>query len=290
MNKELVHEIVGGIDPALVEEADEAVRAHKKHPPRLGRAGMIAACLCLVLAGTGAAAIANGWVRLSNVSFVQYPQANGSLLSIADVQVAFDGKVYVPWESFSQECRDFLGSFYGMPQYKGFDTWDELEEFLGLNIMDNPVLDKAKPVVHDNTSSLGGRTETGSCFVGFTGYFEAPRVMLSALYQLGTDTDGGLSLYIRGDIFTQPLDLEEPITSFQTYAGESVETETYVTPSGMQAVISVVHHLDAFGTDTAFCTAFFQMNDVLFFLTAHRQDGSPEQTAATVKEILDAFS
>lgn len=290
MNKELVHEIVGGIDPAFVEEADEAVREHKKRPPRLGRAGMIAACLCLALAGTGAAAIVNGWVRLSGVSFVQYPQADGSLLSITDVQVAFDGKAYVPWESFSQECRDFLGSFHGMPQYKGFDTWDELEEFLGLNIMDNPVLDQAEPVVHDNNSSLGGRTETGSCFVGFTGYIEAPRVMLSALYQLGTDTDGGLSLYIRGDIFTQPLDLEEPLTSFQTYAGESVETETYVTPSGMQAVISVVHHLDAFGSNTAFCTAFFQMNDVLFFLTADRQDGSPEQTAATVKEILDAFS
>lgn len=57
MKKEQVLELMSALDLELVEEAALQAPAGRRIP-RLARAGLIAACLCLVLVGTGAAAVA----------------------------------------------------------------------------------------------------------------------------------------------------------------------------------------------------------------------------------------
>lgn len=276
-------EVMDHIDPALVEEV-ELSESRKQRRPRF-RAAVIAACVCLALVGTGAAAVANGWIKLSDITTRQINRRDGTTLSIATVKIVFDGKTYVPWERFSQQCQDFPSSFTGMPQYKGFASWDELEAFLGLNIMDNPVLDQAKPILHENRSSLGGRTETGSCFAGFYGKLDEPyHVDLSAAYLFETHDSIPLyvSLYTR--IETEPRGEQTTGRIFEK-TGEgmiALMTETYVTPSGLETILITSNIGDI--------EAYFQINGVVFNILSHCDNEHLEDGTRTVKEILDAFT
>ena len=64
MKKEQVLELMSALDPGLVEEAALQAPAGRRMP-RLARAGLIAACLCLALVGTGVAAVVNEIGRAS---------------------------------------------------------------------------------------------------------------------------------------------------------------------------------------------------------------------------------
>lgn len=280
-------EVMNHIDPALVEEV-ELSEPPKRQRPRF-RAAVLAACLCLALVGTGAAAVANGWIKLSELTSRQINRRDGTMLSIATVKVITDGgKSYVPWESFSPQCRDYPGSFLGLPQYKGFDTWEELEAFLGLNIMDNPVLDQAKPAIHENKSSLGGRTETGSCFAGFQGTIEEPeRIVLSAVYQF--EILDGIPLYLSLSTTIQitPYESEDQIagsTIYQSNGKEMIEltTEEHVTPSGQETVI-ITSNMGSIET-------YIQINGTIFRICSHCDSEHMEEGLRTVREVLDAFA
>lgn len=278
-------EVMGHIDPALVEEVE--LLKPRRLTPRL-RAAVLAACVCLALVGTGMAAVANGWIRLSELTSRQIDRRDGTMLSIATVEVITDGgKAYVPWECFSQQCRDFLSPFLGLPQYKGFDSWDELEEFLGLNIMDNPVLDQAAPAVHENKSSLGGRTETGSCFAGFQGKIEEPdRVELSAVYQFETHDGIPLYLALSAAIQITPRESEDQVAGrsiYQSNGEEKIEltTEDHVTPSGQETVIITSNMGDI--------ESYIQVNGTIFRLAMHCGSEHMEEGLRTVREVLDAF-
>lgn len=286
MKKEQVLELMSALDPGLVEEAALQAPAGRRIP-RLARAGLIAACLCLVLVGTGAAAMANGWIRVFDISSRQINRRDGSTVSIAQVELFYDGKAYVPWERFSQQCPDFLSGFYGMPQYKGFDSWNELEEFLGLNIIDNPILDQAEPAVHDNNFSLGGRTETGSCFVGFFGNLQEPDfVYLNAVYKLKTHDNRHFYLSLSSSLETAPRELDERRSGrvFWKQGEEQIAltTEDYTTPSGLQTVFVT--------TSSGNIGAFFQVNSAYFELSAYCDDEHMDEGIRIVKEVLDAFS
>lgn len=275
-------EVMDHIDPALVEEV-ELSGPRKQRRPRF-RAAVIAACVCLALVGTGAAAVANGWIKLSDITTRQINRRDGTTLSIATAKIVSDGKTYVPWERFSQQCQDFPSSFTGMPQYKGFASWDELEAFLGLNIMDNPVLDQAKPSLHENRSSLGGRMETGSCFAGFYGKLDEPYyVDLSAVYQFETHDSIPLYVGLYTRIATGPREEQTTARIFEKTGGDMIAltTETYVTPSGLEAIFITSNLGDI--------EAYFQINGVVFNIHSYCDNEHMEEGTRTVKEILDAF-
>ena len=60
-----------------------------------------------------------------------------------EVKVDADqGLAYLPFDQFSQAARAFPHSSTYLPHYKSFATWDAAEEFLGIEIADNPVLDQ----------------------------------------------------------------------------------------------------------------------------------------------------
>ena len=118
------------------------LEAPKRRPLGLARAALIAACLCFALVGTAMAGIVGGWIRVSNVDFYPNTNVNGTKSSYSTVEIRSDGTAYIPFERFSQEAQEFAHSFTYLPQYKSFDSWDEVEQFLGVSIADNPVLDQ----------------------------------------------------------------------------------------------------------------------------------------------------
>lgn len=298
MNPEPVLTFMSSLDPALVEEADLALPA-KRRLPRAARAGLIAACLCLALIGTAAAGVVTGWIKTTGVTTSHVRRGDGEIISIAEVGIVVDGRAYIPWESFSQEARDFSSSALGLPKYKGFDSWDELEEFLGLNIFDNPVLDQAEPVTQENTSSLGGRRLEGNCFAGFHGLTEAPEtVQMEAAYRLKDDGGEIYEVFLDGFVYTHPRDRDEQPMGYGIRGVWTEEkdltpvTETYTAPSGRQAVITM------FDDGTPLCIVTFQLNNVNYRLhicslsANFLRPNSPgaDELISIAKQILDAYS
>ena len=304
MNKERAMELMGGIDPALAAEADLPMPA-KRRIPKITRTVLIAACLCLALIGTAAAGVAMGWIKATDPSVTQLPHRDGGTVSITEFEVAKDGSVYIPLENFSQEALDYANSFLSLPQYKNFDSWAEAEEFLGIHLADNPVLDKAKVLTQpadpdtlnpDNLPTgawYRGNPEERKCSVRFEGRTDSPdRIELYSLYLLEAAEDRHMYVGVSADIYTAPSSRGERGSRYQ-YVDMDVTVEDYVTPSGLQTVIIAV--CDPQYSHT-FYYAEFSLNGAYYRVSAScfEEDGNIEQMmpilTPVLKEVLDAFS
>lgn len=131
MKKEQVLELMNTIPPDLIEEADLTPPA-KRRLPKLARAVLIAACLCLALVGTAFAAdpeaVADFIGRLT-VRIVSTDE---------DTSYTVDGgpMTKYPLSAFSPAL---LAASDGRenpaaPVSLSFDTWDEVKAFLGEGI------------------------------------------------------------------------------------------------------------------------------------------------------------
>ncbi len=290
MKKEQVLELMSALDPGLVEEAALQAPAGRRMP-RLARAGLIAACLCLALVGTGVAAVVNGWIQVSDIKFYPTTHVNGKKSSYAEVKVDADqGLAYIPFDQFSQEARDFPHSSTYLPQYKSFDTWDAAEEFLGIEIADNPVLDQMEPIPRPlEDSQYGIKMDPANCFVMFYGQMDTPTIRMDMTYRPTRDDLRDFQLVVFASIIT-----DEPSPEGQTGAGTAVfqnhempETETYTTPSGLQAVIVTAKTDPAPGSMISSQT-IFRLNGAKFALLASHND--KDELLCIIKEVLDAYS
>lgn len=257
-------------------------------PLRLARVGLIAACLCFALVGTAMAGIVGGWIRVSNVNFYPNTNVNGTETSYSKVEIRSDGTFYIPFERFSQEAQEFAHSFTYLPQYKSFDSWDEVEQFLGISIADNPVLDQME-ILPDQVQNLqyGVKMDGANFIVEFDGQMDAPTIRTSAIYRLEADDNVSFRLIVSGTITTQSLDSEERISGYTFNNTEQPVTETYVTPSGLQAVISTARLLD--DGHTLICNTSFQLNGAYFTLFTVEAE-NPDQVVPAIKTVLDAYS
>ena len=308
MKTERALELMTGIDPALIEEADLPMPA-KRRIPKLLRAGLIAACLCLALVGTAAAATAMGWIRATDPSVTQLPHRDRGTVTITQYEMAMDGSVYIPLENFSQEALDYANSFLSLPQYKNFDSWAEAEEFLGVHLADNPVLDRAELVTQPpqsdfvNTDQLPGvaaparvNKEAAKCEIRFEGRTDSPsRISLYSVYRLETQEGAPVSLGVSADIHTAPSSRGEWGQQY-LYVDKEVSVENYVTPSGLQAVIIATHETtndpEYPGHDYTFYEVQFSLHGAYYRLTVFcfPDEGEPQAALSLIKEVLDAYS
>lgn len=264
------------------------LEAPRRRPLRLARAGLIAACLCLALAGTAMAGVVTGWIRVSNVDFYPNTNVNGVESSYSEVKIRSDGTAYIPFASFSEEAQEFAHSFTYLPQYKTFDSWDEVEEFLGVSIADNPVLDQMEVFpTQVQDPQYGTKTDEANFIVQFDGLMDAPAIRTSASYRFDLEDDVSFRLDLSGTIITQDSDMEERISGHTFHNTEQPVTETYVTPSGLQAVISTARLLD--DGHSIICQASFQLNGAYFTLITFESE-NPDQVVPAIKTVLDAYS
>lgn len=264
------------------------LEAPKRRPLRLARAGLIAACLCFALVGTAMAGIVGGWIRVSNVDFYPNTNVNGTESSYSTVEIRSDGTVYIPFERFSQEAQEFAHSFTYLPQYKSFDSWDEVEQFLGVSIAHNPVLDQMEIFPNQvEDRQYGTKTDEANFIVQFGGRMDAPTIRTSAIYRLEAEDNVSFRLSVSGTITTESLGTEERISGHTFNDTQQPVTETYVTPSGLQAVISTARLLD--DGHSLVCNTSFQLNGAYFTLFAFESE-NPDQVVPAIKKVLDAYS
>ena len=283
MNKERIMEAMNHIDPALIEAADRSASTAKHTRRGWSRIAVIAACLCLLLAGTAVAAELAG-VRI--IEFYSGPASDNEGYDAAEKAgyMIEGGVAYFQLDSFSEEIRSLALEYPHSQVAKSFASWDDAEAFIGMNLQDNPLLDSADPGMPMEVSSLsmlGARTN----IMLQTACDEA----LSAVYLHGNYDLSGVKVGLVAEIFTEQetqyfAEGYTPQTGRFYPEGTAVsQSETYTAPDGLEARTLLVER--SYG-DVEWI-ALFEINGVRFTLSARCADAALAQE--TLFEVLDGF-
>lgn len=274
----------------------------KRRPVRPLRAGLIAACLCLALVGTGFAVNAiSGFAEVRTVYVERENSENMDVKTVSGYTIDTSGRVYFPRSALSDEAQN-----RDSPRV-GFDSWEDAEEYIGLDIADNPVLERA---VHGGSSFNG--IDYYSCFANFLGFgkeltiveFYAIHYFAPGGVELHTLPDGIPGIYADPDepliavvaeanVYMEDYDKawERPTTRYFANGGEVLQ-ENYVTPSGLETVIFTIPCVSGSRAGRTDYEAYFTLNGAEFNLMVYdaSETSDPEFAMATLKEILDAYS
>ena len=261
MKKEQVLELISAIPPDLIEEAELDAPA-KRRLPGIVRTGLIAACLCLALLGTAAAA-----VYFSDVAVVHGDDGFTYLQG---------GIAYYPYDSLSEEIRALEGvqKTANGKLIRAVPSWQAAEDFIGVNLMDNPLLD-ASPA-----------TRFGFVFDGVRGplvYLSDPE--LSSTHVFACYETGGANILMEAALYTdrkaaQAENWDERFLGYRFPEGTQVNQDSYTAPSGLTAQIMEVVY--PHGTTYK---AVFSLNGIPAVVTA---SDSPNARAVLL-QILDGF-
>lgn len=288
MKKEDVLNLMTGLPPDLIEEADLEAPA-KRRLPKLARAGLIAACLCLALAGTAFA--------VAGLSRMQ--------VNWGDSGVSTDGYSveyvvgFYPLNRFNREVAALAGS--GPSQrHKYFDTWDELQTFTGVELVRNPVLDSAQP---GPTGTEPWEYDRGSQDPDKT------HLMLQAdatddgdlqiVQATSTNLIDGFRVTMIEGIYTEQA--EGTVgngghAQLELVYGEGYEVtqENYTTPNGLEALIILTTRPAP--KESTLCSAYFLIDGAYFQLVVGGSGPNgdlpqpePQQAMELLKTILDGF-
>lgn len=300
MNKDRILDAMGYIDPAMVEAADRPLEKTR----RVGwmKTAAIAACLCLVLAGTAVA-----WYS-SQVKITWVDEESEDWLKDGNVAYTIDHDyVYFPLERFPDEMTGLAEEYAHDLVGWAFLSHDELEEFLGFEIWDNPVLDAAE---------RGGRSSTRK-MVGTPPNGKPTNILLTASYSgRGMTSVSDDEHYIIDDVWVRAgahiytnlmrEDAEAygdgtPSPGIVTYGDYRLEVdmeELYTAPSGLEATIMKSISV-TYGPEMATYMAHFDVNGIQFtvqvqpYMHGYRAKDyvdDPELTLGVLKEVLDGFA
>lgn len=264
MKSEQILELMKAIPPDLIEEADVQAPA-KRRMPRLARTGLIAACLCLALIGTAAA------VHYAGVSIVDGD--NG-------VIYLQGGVAYHPYDSLSGEIKALDGvqeTEHGK-LIRTVSSWQAAEDFIGVNLMDNPVLDAAPA------------TRFGHIYDGVNSPFmvllSGPEVSSARVY--GCYEIGEANILVEASLFTDRHTSPEEGWDerflgydFTVIEGIQVVRDTYAAPSGLEAQVLRITRPDS---DEDSFKATFSLNGIPTVISVDDGDNY-----AVLIQVLDGF-
>ena len=272
MKKEQVLELMNAIGPDLIEEAD--IQAPARHRmPKVVRTGLIAACLCLALLGTAFAA-AN-------------PEAVAALIDRLTVQVAPPGEdpgysvtggpmTKYPLNAFSPDLIAASESREGPVVILTFDTWDEVQAFLGENI---PC---SWPKEWD------------------------PQRYQVLLFHTGSEVLWGIDIYsvdisrqaeVYAEIRTELWQSENVSGGLGGLDGSTItQLDSYPMPNGSVAeLVQVIDpetvYLDGrpTGIRPQQCSGYFMRDGILYTVTAYSPVPPQEDVESQLKTVLDSF-
>lgn len=240
----------------LLEQQEQ--KPVKRRRIRPLRAGLIAAALCLVLAG------ATGAARFLGLHIWDNGGGNIRLSG---------GVTYQPYDSLSDEIKA-LGD---MAQMKTFSSWQEAEDFIGIDLMNNPVLDASPPTADYSIEYCG---EKGQFFVS-TGY-KLCEIFTLSCFQMG-DVKINMESFLYTDSITgQQEDWEYQISLVE---GSKLSREAYTAPSGLETLLLKIDrekdHYHSY-------LAAFSLNGIPFIVQTHSYSSAKEARAALI-QVLDGF-
>lgn len=266
---------------------------HAEKKRRVPAAALVAAALAAVLAGTALAAEYFGWVRIGPISNWLGP--DGQPEDGGGYGIAYETGRF-PAENLSEEVFAIgqeIGDVHIPRRMIAFNSWAACEEFLDVELANNPRLDQMQKKTVRVEGADGGLgdvyayvsltyAELMPSYVSATAYYgEGPYISGWQHVQLCTQyaPDGDPEYW---DVRI-PQNGEEPLTC-----------ETYITAGGTEAAIFTDTY-DAANSTYTDCYASFVKDHMRFGLgVSVRTHAYQEPTGAPdalelIKEILDAY-
>lgn len=256
-NKQLL-DLLGEMGDRHVLAPDQAPRARKRRPVRTA---LIAACVCAAVVGS---AVAAGTGIFDFVGTL-FGNSNDAQYTVIPEIIRY------PISSFSAEFQQWT-SESGHDPIKYFDSFDEMEDFTGIEIYDNSIL----------SGACEEQINTLSFDKGENGIAEA--VGCTTNYSI----EPGLSLTVGVTIYTENAEESPELRYHHIMDGNTVELtrEDYVTSGGLPVVIvTSTSNESASAMETRYYSAHFILHGMNYFIVA---DGS-DSGLQTLKLVLDAF-
>lgn len=242
------------------------------------RSALIAAAVCLALLGTAVAA------KYFGVEIIEKPDTKWLYLMKG-------GILYYPYDNLPDEIK----SLEGKANVFAFDSWQEAEDFIGVDLMNNPVLD-ASPSRNFTAKVILGKEQRVSASGKFvlTTTAKLTEFRLFGCYQMND-----VNISVDGYLYT---DRAEEKDWDETYYGRGHNLKgqdpmvcvepSYTTPSGLTAQILTLEHEDGHNE----CQATFSLNGIPFVITTDlfgdvQSHNSLEKDRAqeVLLQVLDGF-
>lgn len=250
-------------------------REESKPIRRVPRAALIAAALAVILAGT-ALAVEIIYSKLH----IQVNDGEGFCVT--------DAAPIQPKEVLSDEFLEYAAQIEKDSELIGFDSWEEAEEFTGLDFVRNSYLDQMEQV---GTGWLDSSPESvRNCILVSYTQQRPWRIEVDGSYQAGDFVVRQIASVRIGP------GLEDSGNSMGWPNGIVRDMETYITPSGLEtAIMTVDHRITAPNGNSnhllRIYTAYLSVNNVQIRLEvmAAPEDPGPAKVIPVLKEILDAY-
>ena len=265
MKNEQILDLMNTVPPDLIEEADIQVPKQRRLSG-LVRAGLIAACLCLVLIGTASAVHYYNGIRL-------VAGDNGFTL-------AQGGIAYVPYDSLSEEIRAIIEEANNSFVIRKASSWQDVEDLIGIDLMNNPVLD-ASPS-HNYFAERHGvmgrfHVEPSRHSICAYGCFEIGDVDINVESRLFIENSQSIQEY-----------WDETFLGVRFPDDTEVARDSYTAPSGLIVQIMEVHTPRENSAGSFDCYGFFSLGGVPTIVGCASNTGM-EEARTILHQILAGF-
>ena len=256
---------------------------------RVPGAALSAALLVAALAGT---ALAAGAMGLVHADFMDL-----GLLTNGEHREGLLARGEVEPRTLSERA---LERVTGKEDTWIFDSLEEAEDFLGLEIADNGVLDQMEAIPSTACRSNSAETITGGCLVDVAadplGGQWVPRTLRIFNAYMGEHGAFFQSAEVKAAHPNRWLEEDDPALAMPTPDG-GLEVEDYVTPRGLEVKIVKNSYTHLGGVPGDYCSydAFFVLNNTFFDLYTSAGQGEQfyfkdaELALAEMKTILDGY-
>ena len=271
MKKEDVLNLMTDLPPDLIEEADLDAPARRRLP-KLARAGLIAACLCFALLGTAFAANPEAVTQFIDRLTVRiFPDEQAPGYSVTGgAMTKYPLSAFSPALLAASENRD------GPVVSLTFDTWDEVQTFLGEDI----------PCVWPE--------DWDTNWIQVLLFHTESEVLWGVdIYSTDLSRQAEIQMKIRTELWQG----ENASSSMGTLPGGDVtQLDSYPMANGATAELIQVTDPEtvyADGTPTGLhpqhCSGYFMQDGILYSVTVFHPIPPQEDLVAQLKTVLDSF-
>lgn len=257
----------------LLNEKKEVSGMKQMNRRRISAAAFVAAVLVIALAGTALA-------YFSRVTVAPYGDEGGYSVR------AETGNV--PLSELSEDVLQRAAEASVSGELLPFQSWEEAEEYLGLDIADNARLEQMEKSMRAMSLGEDDSPVLAPCLLllWYYGSGRPDTIDLSACYE-----EGDYAVNVEAVLLVEDPDFDwERSYHFANAGAEMSGAEQYVTPGGLETTI--VTSRETFREDAVFtkCEAEFVLGRASFRVWISVPDGdSVEGPESLLKEVLDAY-
>lgn len=271
-------------EKALLEELLQSDTRRERSVKNWKRITVCVAAAALLMACTvGAAAVA----ALFNAEKVEVAEESRRVFRLSTENTV----TYIPVDSLADGIKALDGKGEEDHPYQNhtyFDSWEDVEEFVGMDLMNNPVLDAYAaevPYSEQNVQFFDSR------FVTMTDRD------LHSVYVHGGYQTGDVSVRLDYHIYTdRSLEVEERMRgvyhwydmSTQWDEGAEIEEETYAAPNGLETTLVKESFPKGHDRDSE-CLATVSLNGIITTIATSSPNGVEEARKVMI-QVIDGFT